>query len=306
VLWNLPGIRVPADPLYPGAPSFLTNTFLLTVVGSLLIIGLMLFAARNPKLVPGKVQNLVEWVFEQFLNLCEQVAGPERGRTFFPWVLTIFLFVLFANWWEVIPGIESIGYKSTDIPGCSGVGGQGIFLLGKYSNCITPYFRPPSTDLNFTIALAIVTVVMTQVYGFAVLGFRLQIARYIILNQGPIAFVVGLLEFFLELLRLLSLSFRLFGNLFAGDVLLVVISFISVGVGAIPFYFLEIFVGFIQAFVFAFLTLLFFTLGTTAHGHEAHEGPGDQEAHEVALAEHARPARELATAEAEPVAPAPR
>ena len=303
MLWHLPNIRVPADPLYPGAPAFLTNTFLLTIVGAVLIIGLMVFASRNPKLVPGKAQNLVEWVFEQFLNLCEQVAGPERGRTFFPWVLTIFLVVLFANWWEVIPGIETIGLKSSD-PACAGVAGQGIFLVGKYSNCLIPFFRPPSTDLNFTIALAIVTVVMTQVYGFVVLGFRLQIGRYLIFNQGPIGFVVGIMEFFLELLRLLSLSFRLFGNLFAGDVLLLVASFLSAGVAAIPFYFLEIFVGFIQAFVFAFLTLLFFTLGATAHGHEALEGPGDQAAHEVALAEHARPARELATEEAEPVAPA--
>lgn len=306
MLWHLPNIRVPADPLYPGAPAFLTNTFLLTVVGSLLIIGLMVFASRNPKLVPGRLQNLVEWVFEQILNLCEQVAGPERGRQFFPWVLTIFLFVLFANWWEVIPGIETIGLKDSSVAGCAHVGSQGVLLFGQYSSCLTPFFRPPATDLNFTIALALVTVVMTQVYGFRVLGFRVQIGRYLIFNQGPIAFVVGLLEFFLELLRVLSLSFRLFGNLFAGDVLLLVVSFLSLGIGAIPFYFLEIFVGFIQAFVFAFLTLLFFTLGTTAHGHEEHEGPGDQAAHAVALAEHARPARELATEEAEPVAPAAR
>ncbi len=307
MLWNLPDIRVPADTLYPGAPAFLTNTFLLTIVGSLLIIGLMLFASRNPKLVPGKVQNLVEWVFEQFRNLCEQVAGPERGRQFFPWVLTIFLVALFANWWEVIPGIETIGLKSND-PACAGVANQGIFLFGKYSNCLIPFFRPPSTDLNFTIALAIVTVVMTQVYGFVVLGFRLQIGRYIVLNQGLMGFIVGILEFLLEFLRLISLSFRLFGNLFAGDVLLLVSAFISVGVAAIPFYFLEIFVGFIQAFVFAFLTLIFFTLGTTAHGHEEHEGPGDQAAHEVSLEEHehARPARELATEEGEPVAQATR
>lgn len=300
MLWNLPGIRVPADPLYPGAPAFLTNTFLLTVVGSILIIALMLFASRNPKLVPGRLQNLVEWVFEQFLNLCEQVAGPVRGRQFFPWVLTIFLFVLFANWWEVIPGIETIGLKSTDGATCAHVAGQGVFLLGQYSSCIIPFFRPPATDLNFTLALAFVTVIMTQVYGFRVLGFRMQVGRYIILNQGPIGFVVGLLEFFLELLRLLSLSFRLFGNLFAGDVLLVVISFISVGVGAIPFYFLEIFVGFIQAFVFAFLTLLFFTLGTTAHGHEEHEGPGETQAHEAVLAELAHATRpSLASEEVE-------
>ncbi len=291
MLWELPHIQVAADPLYPGAPAFLTNTFLLTVVSALIVLGFFLIAAYKPKIVPGFLQNLVEWVFESLLHLCEEVAGKKNGRRFFPWVASIFLLILIANWWEVIPGIESIGLKTTseEISSACAHVGSGVFLTGNVSNCIVPFFRPPATDLNFTIALAVVSVVMTQVYGFMVLGWRVQISRYIVLSDGPIGFVVGLLEIPLELLRVLSLSFRLFGNLFAGDVLLLVMAFISVGIGAIPFYFLEVFVGFIQAFVFAFLTLIFMTLGTTAHGHaDVEEEHSAEVAHEERLrAEHA-------------------
>ncbi len=271
MLWKLPNIQLAADPLYPGAPIFLTNTFILTVVSAILVAVLFLIAARRPKLVPGKFQNLIEWVFEQLLNLCEEVAGKRNGRRFFPWVATLFLLILFANWWEIIPTVETVGLKSTEHPGCANVGHQGVLLFGQYSACFTPLLRPPSTDLNFTVVLAIMTVVITQIYGFRVLGFRVQVSRYLTLKEGPIGLVVGVLEFFLELLRVLSLSFRLFGNIFAGDVLLLVMSFISIGVGAVPFYFLEAFVGFIQAYVFAFLALLYLTLGTTAHGHEEPE-----------------------------------
>jgi F-type H+-transporting ATPase subunit a len=284
VLWELPHIQVAADPLYPGAPGFLTNTFLLTVVSAIIVATLFIIAAYKPKIVPGFLQNFIEWVFEQLLHLCEEVAGKQNGRRFFPWVAAMFLLILTANWWEVIPGIESIGLKTTSpeiSAACANVGSYGIFLTGNVSNCISPFFRPPATDLNFTIALSIISVVMTQVYGFVILGWRVQISRYIVLTEGPIGFVVGLLEIPLELIRVLSLSFRLFGNLFAGDVLLLVMSFISVGLGAIPFYFLEVFVGFIQAFVFAFLTLLFMTLGTTAHGHaDAEEEHSAEATHE--------------------------
>ncbi|HEX8033009.1 MAG TPA: F0F1 ATP synthase subunit A [Ktedonobacterales bacterium] len=285
MLWKLPDIRISADPLYPGAPAFLTNTFLLSIVAGAIVVAFFLIATRRPKIIPGRLQNLIEWIFQGLLNLCEEVAGKENGRRFFPIVASLFLFILISNWFSVVPGIDTIGLKTTG-PGCEGAASAGIFLTGPYSNCITPLLRPPTTDLNFTIALSILTVVMTQVYGFRVLGWRVQISRYLTLKEGPIGLLVGILEFFLELLRVLSLSFRLFGNVFAGDVLLLVMSFIGVGLASIPFYFLELFVGFIQAFVFAFLTLLFFTLGTTAHGHddaeEHHAAEAAHEAHEGA------------------------
>ncbi|MGH2505571.1 MAG: F0F1 ATP synthase subunit A [Ktedonobacterales bacterium] len=285
MLWNLPQIQIAPDLLYPGAPVFLTNTFILTVVSAILVAILFLVAARKPRIVPRGFQNFVEWVFEQLLALCEDVAGKVNGRRFFPWVATLFLLILFANWWEIIPSVETIGTKATDKPGCAGVMHQGILLTGQFSSCFVPWFRPPTTDLNLTIVLSILTVVLTQIYGFRILGWRLQIGRYLSLKEGPIGLIVGIMEFFLELLRVLSLSFRLFGNIFAGDVLLLVMSFISIGIGAVPFYFLEAFVGFIQAYVFAFLALLYFTLGTTAHGHDE---PEEEQAAEVSHASRER------------------
>ena len=139
-----------------------------------------------------------------------------------------------------------------------------------------------------------ISVIATQVYGFRVLGWRLQFGRYFTLKEGPMILVVGMLELILEPLRILSLSFRLFGNVFAGDVLLLVISYLLPFVGPIPFYFLELFVGFIQAFVFAFLTLIFMTLGTTSHGHE---DPEEEHVAEVAHARHEQVEAALSHAE---------
>ena len=192
-----------------------------------------------------------------------------RGGSFFPWVFGIFIVVLLANLWEVIPGVETIGLINHEIPGCENAASADFFLVDKsVSNCITPLLRPPSTDLNFTLAIAVISVVVTQIYGWRMLGAKAQLGRYLTLRDGVIGLFVGLLEAVLELARIISFGFRLFGNLFAGSVLLLVISFLLPFVGAIPFYFLEIFVAFIQAFVFAMLTLIFLTLGTTGHGHE--------------------------------------
>jgi F-type H+-transporting ATPase subunit a len=281
VLWKLPNIGVPADALFYIGPFPVYNTFILEVVSAIIVIGFFALAARRSRIIPGPLQNLAEWIIETLLNLCVEVAGPRNGRRFFPWVASMFLLILIANWWEVIPGIETIGTISHEVPGCSGTI-TSVFLTGSQSNCITPWLRPPSTDLNFTIGLAIISVIATQVYGFKILGVGGQLGRYFTLKEGPIGLVVGLLELVLEPLRILSLSFRLFGNLFAGDVLLLVLNFLVPFLGPIPFYFLELFVGFIQAFVFAFLTLIFMTLGSTGHGHE------DAEEEHAAEASHAK------------------
>ncbi len=288
MLWKLPNIGVPSDALFYIGPFPVYNTLLLSIVSALIVLGFFYFATRKASIIPTPIQNLVEWVTETLLHLCEEVAGKVNGRRFFPWVASIFLLVLMANWWEVIPGVETIGTINHEVPGCPAHPQTvlGIFLVDHASsNCITPWLRPPSTDLNFTIALAIISFVATQWYGFKILGWRLQLGRYFSVREGPMGLVVGLLELILEPLRILSLSFRLFGNLFAGDVLLLVIAFLVPFVGAIPFYFLELFVGFIQAFVFAFLTLIFMTLGTTSHGHE---DPEEEHAAETAHATHQR------------------
>lgn len=291
MFWKLPNIAVPPDPLFYIGPYPVYNTFLITLVSALIVLGIFSLGARNARIIPRPVQNLCEWVLKMFMNLCEEVAGRENGRRFLPWVASIFFLVLIANWWEVIPGIETIGTKTSEVPGCP-QHISGLFLTGSASNCIIPWLRPPSTDLNFTIGLAVVSFIVTMIYGFRLLGTRKQIGRYFTLRDGVMGLVVGILELLLEPLRIISLSFRLFGNLFAGDVLLLVMSFLIPVVGAIPFYILEVFIGFIQAFVFAFLTLIFLSLGTVAHGQEDHE---EEHAAEVAHAEHERAERALAS-----------
>jgi F-type H+-transporting ATPase subunit a len=272
VLGSLPRIAVPVDILFSIGGFPVTNTLLLAVATIVVILVLFWLAIRDPKLIPGKWQNLVEWVTELLLNLCEEVAGKENGRRFFPWVATIFLIVLLANWWEVIPGVETIGTLDRSLPGCANAAvTAGVFLFGTTSNCIVPWLRPPSTDLNFTLALAVVSVVVTQAYGIRQLGIGQHILKYLNFREGPLGVLIGLLEFVLEMIRIVSFSFRLFGNLFAGDVLLLVMAFLIPVVAPIPFYFLEIFVGFIQAFVFAMLTLVFLTLSVTPAEHGAHE-----------------------------------
>jgi F-type H+-transporting ATPase subunit a len=247
--------------------------------------------SRRKKVLPGRIQNALEWMVQVFLNLCEEVAGKRKGRVFFPWVFGIFLFVLMGNLWEIIPGIESLGTINHEIPGCEHVSTTlGFLLLDKNSsNCITAWLRPPSTDLNFTLAIAVVSVVVTQIYGWRMLGAKAQLGRYFSLREGILGLFVGILEAVLEVARIISFGFRLFGNLFAGDALLLVMGFLLPFVGAIPFYFLEIFVGVIQAFVFAMLTLIFLELGTTGHGHtDAEEEHAAEVQHEKQLrAEHA-------------------
>ncbi len=267
MFWNLPEIRIAPDTLFTLGPLPISNTLLATWFSIIVVLVVGFIATRKLSLVPRGVSNFFEWIFEQILNLCEEVAGRERGRRFFPLVCTIFLFVLTSNYLELVPFVESIGtINEPDVHPF-----LGVFLVEKADTShITPWVRPAPTDLNLTIGLAIISVIATQFYGFRLLGPRLQLGRYFTLRDGPIGLFVGLLEAVLELARVISFSFRLFGNIFAGDVLLLVMAFLIPALGPIPFLLLETLVGLVQAFVFAMLTLVFMTLGTTPHGGEEH------------------------------------
>jgi F-type H+-transporting ATPase subunit a len=267
VLWNLPDIKIAPEILFYIGPMPVSNTLIATWFSVLVVLAFGFVTKRNLSVVPRGVANFFEWIFEQILNLCEEVAGPEKGRKFFPIVCTIFLFVLTCNYLELIPGVESIGTINAPVHNAF----LGFILYTKAeSNKIDPWIRPASTDLNLTIGLAIISVVITQIYGFRMLGPRLQLGRYFTLRDGPIGLFVGVLEAILELARIISFSFRLFGNIFAGDVLLLVMAFLVPALGPVPFLLLETLVGLVQAFVFAMLTLVFLSLGTSAHGGEEH------------------------------------
>ncbi len=263
-LWLLPHIDVTPETLFtiPGINFPVTNTLIGAYVAMIIVATLFVAATRKMNIIPKGLQNFVEWATSLLMDFCEEVAGKEWGRRVFPLIGTIFFLVLFSNWFEVIPGVDTLG---TPEPGVHPV--LGIFLVGNDSNKLTPWIRPPSSDLNFTLTLALISVIITQIYGFRTLGFFHHVGKYISFRD-PIQFFVGILEAISEFFRIISFSFRLFGNVFAGDVLLVVLGTLLPFVGPTIFYPLELFVGFIQAFVFAALTLVFISLAVTPHGGE--------------------------------------
>jgi F-type H+-transporting ATPase subunit a len=192
----------------------------------------------------------------------------------------------------LLPGVGSIGWlEHPHTEGEHGFVANGPVLTaeeapeGEEGWIVVPWLRAPSADLNFTLALAIVTVVLTQYYGvksqrghyfkkfFDTSGFKQGVL------MGVIGIFVGILELIGELSRLLSFSFRLFGNIFAGEVLLMVIAFLIPYIASLPFYGLELFVGFIQAAVFMMLAVVFMSMATQGHGSESHGSEAHAEAH---------------------------
>ncbi|HEY7416796.1 MAG TPA: F0F1 ATP synthase subunit A [Ktedonobacteraceae bacterium] len=281
-LWKLPNIAIAPDTVFYIFGFPVTNTLLNTWVSILLLLIIFYFGAvRRRNLIPSGFQNAFEWLIEGFLGLVESVAGKEKGRKFFPIVATFFLFIVVGNLFEVIPGIDTIGTITPEAAHTAGTQ-IGPFLFGPISNQITPWFRPATTDLNLDLAMALVSVVITQIFGFVTLGAKEHGSKYFnfrALKKGPLGaaeFMAGLLEIISELGRLISFSFRLFGNIFAGGVLLAVFAFLLPVVADLIFIPFEIFVAGIQAFVFSFLTLIFLQQATTAHSHEEHHGKEEE------------------------------
>jgi len=228
-----------------------TNSLVLSVAVLLILVVLGTVFKKKLSLIPGRFQNLFEAGAEKLLELMASILGSEeKAEKYFPLIATIFLVVLVSNWFEIIPGIGTIGMWQ-------GVGSAATFV---------PFFRPPSADLNFTIAVAVIAVVAVNLFGILAIGLRKHLTKFFTL-KNPIHTFVGFLEFISEIAKMISFSFRLFGNIFAGDVLLVIIGFLVPYIVPLPFFFLEIFVGFIQAFVFAVLTLVFIEIATTEPEH---------------------------------------
>lgn len=228
-----------------------TNSLVLSVVVLAILAVLGALFRKRLSLVPGGFQNLFEAGAEKLLGLMASVLGSEeRAERYFPLIATIFMVVLFSNWFEIVPGIGTIGLWR-------GTGAAAQFV---------PFFRPPSADLNFTIAVAIIAVLGVNLFGVLAIGFWKHLGRFFTF-KNPIHTFVGFLEFVSEIAKMVSFSFRLFGNIFAGDVLLVIMGFLVPYIVPLPFFFLEVFVGFIQAFVFAMLTLVFVGIATTEPEH---------------------------------------
>ena len=147
---------------------------------------------------------------------------------------------------------------------------EALKAQGKQAGILVPFLRSANTDVNTTLAIALVAMFMVHFWGFSALGFFGHVGKFITIRGSPIGLFVGILELISEVARLISFTFRLFGNIFAGEVLLIAMGFLLPLVGIIPFLGLELFVGMIQAFIFSMLTLVFATMATVSHGDEAH------------------------------------
>lgn len=227
-----------------------TNTLLMSWIAMALIIGLFLFGTRVIKKVPTGLQNLLEALYEGVLSFMDLVTGNrEHSARFFSLVFTLFLFIVTSNWLGILPGLGSIGFYEVHH-------GEEVFV---------PYARSANSDLNMTLALAIVSVVATHMYGIKSLGTGEHVSKFFSF-KGPIEFFVGILELVSEFAKILSFSFRLFGNIFAGEVLLIIVGILLPFFAPIPFLGLELFVGLIQALIFATLTLVFLEIAV-AKGH---------------------------------------
>jgi F-type H+-transporting ATPase subunit a len=301
----LPIVSLPAEPIpIPWFGGQMTNTFLTTLVVDgllLLLVGLGLRHARrgDVRAPQGVVGSMVEMIGEALANFSDNVAG-KRGKAIFPLVATLFFFILLGNWFKLLPGAESIGIIETpheeNIPTYAPrlielgpisfytvdgtkpveVGPTNGEAAGMCTACnITPFIRGIATDLNFTLALALVTMALVQAWGFRSQGLRylLKFFNFTALSKGPIGaieFAAGLLEIISEFSRIVSFAFRLLGNIFAGTVLIFVMSTLIPFILPSGFYALELFIGAIQAVVFALLALVFINMATQGHADESH------------------------------------
>ncbi len=229
----------------------ITNSLVMTLMASALLLGFSFLFARKLSLIPGKLQAGIEWLFEGVLNyMAETLEDEKMARKFFPLIMSIFLFVLVANLLAFLPGVGS--------------------LLITHGGETVPLLRAPAADLNMTLALAIIAFFTIEITGVTVLGFFKYGSKYVNFSS-PVNFVVGIIELLSNIGRLISFSFRLFGNVFAGEVMIAVAVFFVAYFVPVPLMAFEVFVGFIQAVVFSMLTLFFIKLAIMEpHGDEAH------------------------------------
>lgn len=221
----------------------ITNTLLHTLLVDTLLIGGVYYINKNLSLIPSNfLQNAMESVIETFYNLTESVAEHATSKIF-PYFMSFFLFILLANWSSLIPGVGTIGIREHDE--------------------IIPFLRGTTSDLNTTLGLALISAVATHVLSIRIIGIKDYLSRYFSFN--PINLFIGILEIISEITKVVSLSFRLFGNIFAGEVVLLTVSSIFAFIFPLPFLLLEIIVGIVQALVFSMLTMVFMAILTTSH-----------------------------------------
>lgn len=240
-----------AEPLFHIGSFPITNSLLNILIIDSLLVGAVFYLKKHLSNIPKTFQNIAELIIEVFYSLTESVA-QSRAAKIFPYFISFFIFILLVNWSGLIPGVGTIGFFEGE---------------GKHKELI-PLLRSGTSDINVTLALALVSAVATHILSVKTVGIRDYLSRYFSLN--PINLFIGMLEIISEITKVISLSFRLFGNVFAGEVVLITVSSIFAFIFPIPFLFLEIIVGFVQALVFSMLTMAFMAILTTPHHREDH------------------------------------
>lgn len=258
----------------------ITNSLITSWFAVLIIAILSLTLRANMKKVPGKLQHLFEIILDGALNLADQVTGDRKiTKKIFPLAICIFFFVLINNWLGLLP-----------------LGGLGVVQTGAEGSFFVPFLRSGTADINTTMALALIAVIGSNIFGAVAIGVWKTFNKYVNLKAlagvvtkvrkepttlviAPVMFFVGALELVGEVAKVASLSFRLFGNVFAGEVLLASMSAIIAYGLPVPFMFLEIIVGVIQALIISMLVLVYFTIAAQDHD-EPHEHAPNEGFHE--------------------------
>lgn len=301
----LEGVHCSANTIFP-----ITNGLVMTLLIDLLLVLIVIFTVRNLQLVPRGIQNTVEAVVEAIYNFALSVDRKNVAK-FFPIPATIFIFFLLANLLALVPTVGSVGmctpkhspeavaslpYSSDGAVAYSAAKAEGeegsstsVFsgLPGYCSGVVIPYLRAPAADLNVTIAFALVAWIMIQYFGFQALGLG-YLGKFFNFREGVLGIFVGLIELVSEFSRIVSFAFRIYGNIFGGEVILAVMAYLFAFLLPLPFYGFEVFVAIMQALIFAILTLIFMQMAVQAHGgHEEHEHHDDKSVEAADLPEFA-------------------
>lgn len=258
-----------AAPLFSLGPIHFTSSMVITWTVAVLLILVAQLATRNIQLVPSGLQNFVEWLVEGMYGFFEEVLGKDLVKKSFWFFCTIFIFILATNWFGLVPGVGTIGYGVPD-------------ESGHIHHLSRPFLRGGNADLNMTLAMSLVYFVLWLVWSLQTLGVS-GFLKHLFWGGGDkglmgvfmvaIFFFVGLIEVVSIAFRPVSLSFRLYGNIFAGENILESMMGLVPWLGWIlplPFYFLELLVGLVQALVFALLTSVFTALMCT-HEDDSHD-----------------------------------
>ena len=235
-----------------------TNTLLSAWLTTVVIVLLFGLGTRKMSIVPGRLQGLLEFLIEALYGFVKSIAGDYYARRFFPVLATMFLFVAFNAWMALLPIYPSVG-----------------FTAEGSEHVTTHLFRSAGTDINMPLALAVISFVFFESWGFRVhkFGYLKEFFRF----GNPIQTFIGLLEFISHFIRVISFTFRLFGNMLAGEIVLFMMTFLTVFMTPIIFYGLEILVGGVQALVFMGLTLVFTSMAVASHGgHEREHSEAEQ------------------------------